>query len=59
MIAILDNNPYTKAIITVPDNTFANKRKDNEIGTATSPIMLIGAQKGHGSQSPLITPLTF
>ena len=24
-----------------------------------SPIILIGAQNGHGSQSPLINPLTF
>ena len=36
-------------MITVPDNTFANRRSDNEIGIAISLIMLIGAQSGsHG-----------
>ncbi len=35
--------------MTVPDNTFANKRKDREIGTAISLIRLIGNQIGsHG-----------
>ena len=43
------NKPYTSAIITVPDNTFANKRNDREIGTAISLITLIGNQIGsHG-----------
>ena len=49
----------TSAIITTPDKIFANKRSDNEIGTATSPITLIGAQIGHGSHNPRITPFTF
>ncbi len=30
--------------MTVPDNTFANKRKDREIGNAISLIRLIGNQ---------------
>jgi hypothetical protein len=58
-IAITDNNAYTNANITVPDNTFAKRRSDKEIGTARSPMILIGAQIGHGSHNPLMTPLTF
>ena len=58
-VAIQPSSPYISAIITVPDKTLAHKRKDNEIGTAISPIILIGAHIGHGSQSPLITPFTF
>ena len=58
-MAIFESRPYTRAVITVPDKTFANKRSDNETGTAISPMTLIGAQIGHGSQRPEITPLTF
>ena len=48
-VAITPSKPYTSAMITVPDNTFANRRSDNEIGIAISLIMLIGAQSGsHG-----------
>ena len=31
----------------VPDRTFANKRKDNDTGTASSLIILIGNQIGN------------
>ena len=31
-MAINLSRPYTSAMITVPDNTLANKRNDNEIG---------------------------
>lgn len=37
----------------------ANRRSDNETGTAKSLMMLIGAQIGHGSHRPLSTPDTF
>ena len=48
-MAINLSRPYTSAMITVPDNTLANKRNDNEIGIAISLIMLIGAHIGsHG-----------
>ena len=48
-MAINLSRPYTSAMITVPDNTLANKRNDNEIGLAISLIMLIGAHIGsHG-----------
>ena len=40
------NNPYTSAIMIVPDNTLANKRRDREIGTAISLMILIGNQIG-------------
>ena len=33
-VAITPSKPYTSAMITVPDNTFANRRSDNEIGIA-------------------------
>lgn len=49
-MAINLSRPYTSAMITVPDNTLANKRNDNEIGIAISLIMLIGAHIGsHGA----------
>ena len=32
------SRPYTSAMITVPDNTLANKRNDDEIGIAISLI---------------------
>ena len=43
-------------MMAVPDKILANRRKDNEIGTARSLIILIGAQIGHGSHNPLSTP---
>ena len=42
----------------MPDSTFANKRNESDIGTATSPSTLIGAQIGHGSHKPFSTPDT-
>ena len=58
-MAILLSSPYISAIMTVPDSMFANRRSDMDIGTAMSPITLIGAQKTHGSHNPLINPDTF
>ena len=48
-----------KAMIAVPERMLANKRNDSEIGTARLPIILIGAQIGHGSHNPFSTPDSF
>ena len=40
------NKPYSNAIIAVPDKTFANKRRESDIGTARVLTRLIGAQIG-------------
>ena len=57
--AIHESIPYTRAIMAVPDNMLAKRRRDNETGTAMSPMILIGAQKGQGSQRPFINPDIF
>ena len=59
MIAIFERSAYTRAIITVPDRTFANRRSDKEIGTATKPITLIGPQNCQRTHKPTITHLTY
>ncbi len=45
-MAIHPSSPYSNAIIAVPDRTFANKRNDRDIGTATALTTLIGIQIG-------------
>ena len=57
-MASFPSNPYTSAMITVPESMFANKRSDREIGIAISLIMLIGAQIGsHGGNGAHSLPL--
>ena len=60
-MAIILSKPYTNAMITVPESTFANKRNDKEIGTAISLIILIGAQIGShgGSGEHMPTQMSF
>lgn len=53
---MLDKSPYSNAMITVPDNTFPNKRNDSENGTAISPIKLIGNKNGNGLNKSVNAP---
>ena len=56
-VSTFGNKPYTNPNITEPDKILPNKRNDNEIGVANSPIRLIGKKKKIGSNNPLIFPI--
>ena len=46
--------PYISPIKIVPDIMFPKSRNDNDNGTATSPIKLIGKSIGDGWKSPVM-----
>lgn len=50
--------PFINIEIAEPETTLPNKRKHNEIGNATSPIIFIGSITGFGSINPCKYPPT-
>ena len=48
MVKAVGSNPYINPIKIVPDIMLPKRRNDNERGTATSPIKLIGNKIGVG-----------
>lgn len=49
--------PYQSPSIITPDNKFAKRRSEIEIGFANSPIKFIGKRTGSGWKRPVKCPI--